>query len=43
MKTYYETPEAEIIDFAAREALAIVEKDEDLGEDPTIGFVSKDF
>ena len=48
MKTCYERPEAELIDFAAREALAIVTKSEDgpsedLGDDPTIGFISKDF
>ena len=43
MKTYYQTPEAELIDFTANERLAIVEKDEDLGDDPVVDFISKDF
>lgn len=43
MKTYYQAPEAELINFAANEQLAIVEKDEDLGDDPTVDFISKDF
>ena len=43
VKTYYQTPEAELIDFTANERLAIVEKDEDLGDDPNVDFISKDF
>ena len=47
MKTYYESPKAEIVDFTAREQLAVVEKSSDpnadLGDDPTAGLFSRDF
>ena len=43
MKKIYETPEAEVLDFASQEDLAIVDKSEDLGDDPTIEFVSRGF
>ena len=43
MKTYYEAPEADLINFAANEQLAVVEKDENLGDDPDVDFISKDF
>ena len=43
MKTYYEAPEADLINFAANEQLAVVEKDENLGDDPAVDFISKDF
>ena len=43
MKLYYEAPEAEVIDFKARENLAVVEHAEDVGPTPEIGVGSLDF
>ena len=42
MKTIYEAPVAEVIDFAAKEQLAVI-PDETVGSDPEVGLGSKDF
>ena len=41
MKSFYEAPVAEVIDFTAREALAVIE--ETMGKDPEASVGSKDF
>ena len=41
MTTFYEAPKAEIISFASREKLAVIE--EDLGSDPEVEITSRDF
>lgn len=44
MKTIYEAPVAEVIDFAAKEKLAVVpEPDETVGRDPSVEIGSKNF
>ena len=40
MKAFYETPEVEIIDFRAKESLAVIE---DNVKEPEAGVGSKDF
>ena len=42
MKMIYEAPVAEVIDFAAKEQIAVI-PDETVGRDPEIGIGSKDF
>ena len=46
MRTYYEAPEAEVIDFTAREALAVVNEqgnEEPIGPQPEAGVGSRSF
>ena len=44
MKNYYEKPEAEVIDFSAKEKIAYVADDrENVGPKPEGGVGSKDF
>ena len=41
MKNFYEAPVAEVIDFAAKEKIAVIE--ETVGREPEMGVGSKDF
>ena len=41
MNKIYEAPDAELISFASREKLAVIE--EDLGSDPEVEITSRDF
>lgn len=43
MKKLYESPEAEVLSFTALEDVAVVNKDEEIGKDPTVEFVSREF
>ena len=47
MKTFYEAPVAEVIDFAAKEQIAVIGEreavDETVGREPEVGVGSRDF
>ena len=46
MKSFYEAPVAEVIDFAAKEQIAVIrdrDPDETIGRDPEAGVGSRDF
>ena len=43
MKTYYEAPEAEVIDFTAKENLAVIEEGEQIGPEPEVNIGSRKF
>lgn len=44
MKTFYEAPVAEVIDFKTREQIAVVtDADETVGREPEVGIGSRDF